>query len=444
MTVFLLFLTKILNHFIQFFMNQNDSVLADLPSGWKWVKLGEICKEKEGLRRGPFGSAIKKEFFIPIGYKVYEQSNAIYDDAFRGKYFISEDKYKELKNFEVQSGDLIVSCSGTLGRISEIPNNAPKGVINQALLRVRLKEELIVKQYFLYIFRSANFQRNIFDQSQGTAMTNLIGIKDFKEVTIPLPPLSIQEKIVEKLETLLSELDRGKAQLLTAQAQLKTYRQAVLKYAFEGKLTGDTEGWEWVKLKDAANIFSGYAFKSDEFENDGTYQVIRMGNVRQGLIRKNENAIFLSKVEDKILKNTLLKIDDVIITLTGTRQKRDYGYTVLIKEKNFLLNQRLAAFRFHQSYLPKFFLYYSWTDSFKDKFFEYETGNVGQGNVGVKAITETEIPLPPLSTQQKIVSEIESRLSVCDKLEEMIKASLLQSESLRQSILKRAFEGKLV
>ena len=94
--------------------------------------------------------------------------------------------------------------------------------------------------------------------------------------------------------------------------------------------------------------------------------------------------------------------------------------------------------------MSKYFLYYTWTDKFKNQFFEYETGNVGQGNVGMKAVTDTLIYLPSIIEQQQIVSEIEERLSVCDKLEESINQTLQQSESLRQSILKKAFEGKLV
>ena len=110
-----------------------------------------------------------------------------------------------------------------------------------------------------------------------------------------------------------------------------------------------------------------------------------------------------------------------------------------------MLNQRLAAIRFNSNYLPRFFLYYSWTDFFKDQFFANETGNVGQGNVGMRAVTETLVPFYcELKEQSQIVQEIETRFSVADKLEQSIDQSLQQAEALRQSILKRAFEGRLV
>jgi len=225
----------------------------------------------------------------------------------------------------------------------------------------------------------------------------------------------------------------------------------VLKWAFEGKLTNKEvkegelpEGWEKIMIKEVADTFGGYAFKSSEFNESGTYQVLRMGNVRPGILRFNESPVFLSNVDAKVLDKALLKLNDIIITQTGTKGKRDYGFTVLINKENLLLNQRIAAIRCQSNCLPKYLLYYTWTDEFKNQFFSNETGNVGQGNVGMKAVTNTIIEIPTLAEQHYIVSEIESRLSVCDKIEESITHSLLQAEALRQSILKKAFEGKLV
>jgi type I restriction enzyme S subunit len=210
---------------------------GELPEGWVVKSLSQITLEKTGLRRGPFGSAIKKEFFVPSGYKVYEQSNAIYDDHKRGSYYINRSKYDELKNFEVKAGDFIVSCSGTLGKISQIPQHAEPGVINQALLRIRLIDNVLLPKYFLFYFRSEIFQRMIFDQSQGTAMNNLIGIKDFKEITIPFPEkLDEQFFLVEEIESRLSVCDKIEESVEQGLQQAEALRQSILKKAFEGKL----------------------------------------------------------------------------------------------------------------------------------------------------------------------------------------------------------------
>ena len=218
-------------------LTNKNVVEGKLPQGWKYLKLRDITTEKDGLRRGPFGSAIKKEFFIPSGYKVYEQGNAINDDPNRGNYFIDEKKYLELVNFKVMPGDLIVSCSGvTLGRISEIPNDAKPGIINQALLRIRLKHNLISIKYFVLYFRGAFFQKKIFDQSQGTAMPNLVGIKDFKEIELLIPPLPEQHAIVAEIESRLSVCDKIEESIERSLKQSEVLRQSILKKAFEGKL----------------------------------------------------------------------------------------------------------------------------------------------------------------------------------------------------------------
>ena len=128
-----------------------------------------------------------------------------------------------------------------------------------------------------------------------------------------------------------------------------------------------------------------------------------MGNVRPGIIRENESPVFIDELDDKALSKALLMPKDVIITQTGTKKKRDYGFTVIIEKENYLLNQRIASIRFSDKYLSKFFLYFSWTKIFKDQYFAKETGAVGQGNVGIDAITEAIVPLIPVNEQKMII-----------------------------------------
>src|SRR5690606_32052738 len=142
---------------------------SNLPPHWSWVKLGDVV---DNFKRGPFGSAIKKSFFVSKGYKVYEQKNAIYHTYELGNYFINEEKFQELNDFEVNPGDFIVSCSGTIGKIYRLPSNAPRGIINQALLRIRLKEQIIAEKYFIELFKSFWFQKKILVETRGSAMLN--------------------------------------------------------------------------------------------------------------------------------------------------------------------------------------------------------------------------------------------------------------------------------
>ena len=114
----------------------------------KTVRLGDVCT----FVRGPFGGALKKEIFCSEGYVVYEQQHAIYRNLdFR--YYIDKNKFLELKRFAVRPGDMIVSCSGTIGRTFVIPEDAPEGVINQALLKLTPNAELNVF-YLQYFFEN--------------------------------------------------------------------------------------------------------------------------------------------------------------------------------------------------------------------------------------------------------------------------------------------------
>lgn len=199
------------------------------------IKMGEIADGKDGLRRGPFGSAIKKAFFVESGYKVYEQGNAINNDCKRGHYYISADKYNELSSFQLKPGDFIVSCSGTIGKIAQLPADAEPGVINQALMRIRLKPDVIDPYYFMMQFRSEVFQRKIV--SRGSGMGNLAGIKEFKLATMFIPEnYENQKQIVAEIESRMSVCDSIEQTVDTALQQAEAMRQSILKDAFEGKL----------------------------------------------------------------------------------------------------------------------------------------------------------------------------------------------------------------
>ncbi len=199
------------------------------------IPMEEIADGKDGLRRGPFGSAIKKSFFVESGYKVYEQGNAINDDCKRGHYYISEEKYNELSSFQLRPGDYIVSCSGTIGKIAQLPVDAEPGVINQALMRIRLKPEVIDPYYFILQFRSEVFQRKIV--SRGSGMGNLAGIKEFKLATMFVPENREKQKyIVAEIESRMSVCDSIEQTVNTALLQAEAMRQSILKEAFEGRL----------------------------------------------------------------------------------------------------------------------------------------------------------------------------------------------------------------
>jgi len=177
----------------------------DIVPEWERKKLGEVCD----FVRGPFGGSLKKEIFINDGFAVYEQSHAIYDNFSEFRYFINEDKFKEMKRFEVNPNDLIMSCSGTMGKTAIIPDGARKGIINQALLKLTVHGELIVK--FLKMWMdSDDFQNQLLSNVAGAAIQNVASVKVLQGLNIPLPPIEAQKQIIKKIEAERTLVDSAK------------------------------------------------------------------------------------------------------------------------------------------------------------------------------------------------------------------------------------------
>ena len=158
---------------------------------WKQVKLQDVCSS---IVRGPFGSSLKKEFFVKNGYKVYEQKNAINQSADLGKYYIDEKKFKELQRFECKMGDIIMSCSGTVGKLFQLPENSKRGIINQALCKFSLNNK-IKSTYFLKYLEKVigNMELN------GSGIKNISSVSYIKKVDINLPPMELQNKFAERI-----------------------------------------------------------------------------------------------------------------------------------------------------------------------------------------------------------------------------------------------------
>lgn len=230
-----------------------QSVLAAAVSGklteeWRNARTKEIFPsitwegilrdKKDSFKRGPFGSALKKSMFVSSGYKVYEQYCPINDDCSYVRYYISPEQFEQMKGFEVKAGDFLISCSGvSLGRITQVPQGSEPGIINQALLRVRLNNNLYNDDFFKLVFRSPPFQKSIFDNSTGSAIPNLKGVKELKAMLLPLPSLEEQTEIVRRVEELFAFADRIEHAAQAALSRVNNLTQSILAKAFRGELT---------------------------------------------------------------------------------------------------------------------------------------------------------------------------------------------------------------
>jgi type I restriction enzyme S subunit len=184
------------------------------------------------LKRGPFGGALKKEIFVEAGYKVYEQKNAIQNDFTIGSYFISERKYREMEAFAIAPDDLIVSCSGTLGRVAIVPHDTAPGVINQALLRIRPREVNATPVFLKHALEQPKVQAKLVGFSRGTGLQNFPPMSEVRALRIPAADLATQREFARRVEA----VEKLKAAQRASLAKLDALFASLQHRAFRGDL----------------------------------------------------------------------------------------------------------------------------------------------------------------------------------------------------------------
>lgn len=193
---------------------------------FKLSPLGTLLTEK-GYIRGPFGSALKRQELKESGIPVYEQQQAI-DGHRRFRFFVDASKHEELKRFTVAKNDLIVSCSGTVGRISVIEDGDPIGIISQALLILRPKAETLLPRFLYYFLQSPQGKSELLNASHGAVQLNIAPRSVVEKIPTPVPEIREQIRIVQTLKA----LDDRISLLRDTNATLEAIAQALFKSWF--------------------------------------------------------------------------------------------------------------------------------------------------------------------------------------------------------------------
>ena len=473
-----------------------------IPSNWVWTRLGNIGDYK----KGPFGSSLTKSIFVEKGVdtiKVYEQKNAIQKDAKIGNYYITKDYFLEaMTGFEVKPNDIIVSCAGTIGETYILPNNAEKGIINQALMKISLKDS-IEKNYYLQYF-DYFLKEESKEKSKGTAMKNIPPFKVFKEFPFPLPPLNEQKRIVEKLDFLFEKTKRAKEIIEEVKVDIENRKISILDRAFKGTLTSKwrnenktsdvkellksineekfkkweedclqaekdgnkkpkkpiikevkdmivpvdeqpyklPDSWVWVRLGDFGD------YKKGPFGSSLTKSMFVEKGVDTIKVYEQKNAIqkdikignyYITK--DYFLEAMTgfeVKPNDIIVSCAGT-----VGETYIIPNnaEKGIINQALMKITLIEQIHKKYYLEYF------DYFLKEESRRQSQGTAiknipPFKIFKEFPFPLPPLEEQQEIVRVLDEVLENENKVKELLELEE-RIDVLEKSILHKAFKGEL-
>lgn len=407
-----------------------------IPKDWEIMTLADVCR-KNGIVRGPFGGALKKEIFVSDGYKVYEQGNAIYRSITRGKYYIDSNKYNEMLRFAVNGGDFIVSCSGTIGMIYQIPNNAPKGIINQALLKLAVDKTIVDSNYFYLYFSWEDFNKRITDDTQGGAIKNLVSMELFKKTWLLLPALPEQERIAEAL----SDVDSMISLLEKLNAKKKAVKQGAKQELLTGKkrLPGFTGEWKKINLSKKSKIKARIGWQgltTNEYLDSGYSYLVTGTDFVNGKIGW-DNCHYVAKDRFDQDKNIQIQNDDILITKDGS-----LGKTALVKglNKPATLNSGVFVIRPIQgAYDPAFVYYILSSFVFKD-FLDHLSAGSTIIHLYQKDINKFEFAAPPTIEEQTAIASV---LYDMDNEIEALEQKLAKARQIKQGMMQQLLTGKI-
>ena len=408
--------------------------INNIPKHWQVKKLGEVCTTTSG---GTPSRGNKRYYDGNIPWvKSGELNKGLIKDT---EEKISEEAIKNSSAKIFPKGTLLIALYGaTIGKLAFLGVDA---ATNQAVCGIYKNEKIDSNYLYYYLFSK---KPSLVKQGIGGAQPNISqGI--LKNLELPIPPLPEQQLIVSKIEELFSDLENGKQQLLLAQQQLKVYRQSLLKWAFEGKLTNKNvkdgelpKGWKWMTVDDVTSKITDGEHLTPKRISKGE-MLLSAKNIRDGYIDYSNYDCISKEDFDKCLLRCNPEIGDLLIVSVGAT----IGRASLVKENTKFALVRSVALLKPETVKSNFLLYYVQSPQTQKRIQELSQGSA-QNCLYINKIRQIEIPLPPLKEQQLIVDELESKLTVCDKIVETISQSLLQAETLKQSILKKAFSGELV
>ncbi|MBS0619763.1 MAG: restriction endonuclease subunit S [Spirochaetes bacterium] len=457
-------------------------IQTPLPASWRWVKLGEVC-EKAAVVRRKEKSANEKFIYLDIG-SIDNQVNRIVSH----KEYSWKDAPSRAQQI-LSHGDILYSTVRTyLKNVAMIEQKQFDGQIGSSgFCVIRGRPEIANQKFLFHYVLTRNFIKDLSELQTGTSYP-AVRDRDIFDQNLPLPPLATQLAIVAKIEQLFSELDKGIESIKLAQQQLKTYRQSVLKAAFEGRLTlsesqeegqnhglnglkdfadedtsstilksvksaqsassviqtegkGLPAGWKWVKSGKIIDVRDG-THDTPKYVTDGKgVPLITSKNLRDGKI-DFQKVSYISKTDFKeISKRSAVEAGDILFAMIGT-----IGNPVVVQPSQLFSIKNVGLFRKNEGVIiPNYFRFFLDSPIFERQLNHRKLlKGTTQKFIPLGSLRDIDVILPPLAEQQAIVAAIESRLSVADQLEATLAQSLAQAELLRQSVLKQAFEGRLV
>ena len=465
----------------------NLGELPIIPATWKWGRVEDAAsEERNAIVDGPFGSNLKlSDYISPPGVPVLTTANLRGDYTPDSVRYISQLKFEQLKRSEVRGGDILMAKIGSCGLTGVYPENMPSAIIPANLLKMTVHPKYL-RKFVIYYLNSPLFSKFLKAIITATAQP-AFNVSKFRQLPFPMVPGSEQRQIVAEIEKQFSRLEEGEGALRRVQANLKRYRAAVLKAACEGRLvpteaelakskkrkfeTGEEllarilaerrknwqgrgkykepdtpditalyqlpTGWTWSSLAQLATHITDGTHKTPTYVNSGV-PFLSAKDV-EGFRLAFDRCRFIPQSEhDELGKRCRVHRGNVLITKSGTIGR----VAVVETDTEFSLFESVANVPVIKPIEAKYVAFASFV-SISGVFGANNQKGVAVRHLHLEDLRRVPIPLPPLAEQSRIVAEVERRLSVVEELEATVEANLQRATRLRQSILQKAFEGKL-
>ena len=393
-----------------------------MTDGLGIIKFGDVCD----FVRGPFGGSLKKSCFVEKGFAVYEQQHAIYNQFTEIRYFIDEDKFNEMKRFELKPNDLIMSCSGTMGKVAIVPQNLKRGIINQALLKLSPKNNLNV-EYLRYWMTSPDFDSRIRTNSVGAAIKNVASVKILKQIEVPVPSVEKQKEIVGILDQAFESIEKAKANIEKNIENAKELFQSKANQIFSQA----GEGWEETNIGEIGKVSMCKRILKHQTSQTGEIPFYKIGT-----FGKEPNAYINAETFNLFKeKYSYPKIGDILLSASGTIGRR----VIFDGKPAYFQDSNIVWIDNNEEIILNKYLYH---------FYEFCDWNPSKGATIKRLYNDDlrriKISYPTcLEKQKEIIEVIEILDNHIQSLLSLYEEELKNLEELKKSILQKAFSGEL-
>lgn len=423
-------------------MNDNKTTkwMDSLPTGWSAIPLKYIL-ENNSMKVGPFGSQLSGNDFKDEGYWVYNQRTVVDENFKENTVFIDEMKFKSMRGFQVESGDILITTRGTIGRICQIPADYYKGIIHPCIIKFRLLEKELRFPLFKHIFNDSDIVKDQLIFMSNATTIDVIYSGTLKNIIMPIPPISEQKRIADFLDIKCAEIDALTADIQTQIDTLEQYKRSLITETVTKGLNPDAEmkdsGIQWIgNMPSHWEVIRGkyilrYMQKPVR-DDDGVITCFRDGEVTLRSNRREDGFT----MSDKEIGYQGIDIGDLVV-----HGMDGFAGAIGISDSRGKASPVLNVLDTNQN--KRYIMYYLRSMAYSDVFLALATGiRVRSCDLRWNKLADLSYPVPPLDEQKAIVEHVDAVLAKADDVISDKKEQLATLDEYKKSLIFEYVTGK--